>query len=95
MIRCVRSRFNLLAISEKVDHKEQSVWRSFCFLLGNTTDKTFGILRKAFTDEALGKSQVYKCFSCIKSDNMPHPERLSTEGNDGNVANSQMCNLSR
>jgi hypothetical protein len=42
----------------------------FCFLLGKTAADTVGMLRQAFNDDALGKSQVYEWFSRFKSGNM-------------------------
>jgi hypothetical protein len=65
---CVRSCFNPLAISEMADHKEQRVCVKFCFMLGKTAAETVGMLRQAFNDDALGKSQVYEWFSRFKSE---------------------------
>ncbi|PNF28850.1 hypothetical protein B7P43_G04434 [Cryptotermes secundus] len=49
------------------------------------------MLRQAFNDDALGKSQVYEWFSRFKSGNMstedmPRPGRPSTGRNDENIA---------
>ena len=37
-----------------------SVCVKFCFLLGRTAPETVTILKKAFKDEAMGKTQVYE-----------------------------------
>jgi hypothetical protein len=42
------------------DHKEQRVCVKFCFLLRKTAAETVGMLRQAFNDDALGKSQAYE-----------------------------------
>ncbi|PNF23785.1 hypothetical protein B7P43_G16799 [Cryptotermes secundus] len=73
------------------DQKEQRVCVKFCFLLGKTAAETVGMLRQAFNDDALGKSQVYEWFSRFKSGNMstedmPRPGRPSTGRNDENIA---------
>ncbi|PNF14435.1 hypothetical protein B7P43_G01681 [Cryptotermes secundus] len=49
------------------------------------------MLRQAFNDDALGKSQVYEWFSRFKSgsmstEDMPRPGRPSTGRNDENIA---------
>ncbi|PNF25045.1 hypothetical protein B7P43_G06995, partial [Cryptotermes secundus] len=58
---------------------------------GKTAAETVGMLRQAFNDDALRKSQVYEWFSHFKSGNMstedmPRPERPSTGRNDKNIA---------
>ncbi|PNF18301.1 hypothetical protein B7P43_G14792 [Cryptotermes secundus] len=73
------------------DQEEQRVCVKFCFLLGKTAAETVGMLRQAFNDDALGKSQVYEWFSRFKSGNMstedmPRPGRPSTGRNDENIA---------
>ncbi|PNF38695.1 hypothetical protein B7P43_G17643 [Cryptotermes secundus] len=73
------------------DQKEQRVCVKFCFLLGKNATETVGMLRQAFNDDALGKSQVYEWFSRFKSGNtstedMPRPGRPSTGRNDENIA---------
>ncbi|KAJ4441085.1 hypothetical protein ANN_10935 [Periplaneta americana] len=88
---CLRSCFNRLAINEMADHKEQSVCVKFSFLLGKTAAETVGMLRQAFDDDALGKSQVYEWFSRYKSgntstENMPRSGHPSTGRDDENIA---------
>jgi hypothetical protein len=72
------------------DLKEQRVFVKFCFLLGKTAAETVTMLKEAFKDEAMGKTQVYEWFNSFKRDEMsvadqPRSARPSTRRGDGNV----------
>ena len=62
-----------------------------CFLMGKNAAATVIMLKEAFKDKAMGKTQVYKGFNCFKRGQMSvgdqlHCGRPSTSRTDENVA---------
>lgn len=62
----------------------------FCFLLGKNAAETVVMLKTAYKEDAMGKSQVYEWFARFKcgdmsSDDKPRSGRPSTARNDENV----------
>jgi hypothetical protein len=55
------TRFSV--ISEMVDLKEQSICVKFCFRLGKTASETHEMLKTAFGDSAMGRTQSLEWFS--------------------------------
>lgn len=73
------------------DSREQRAAVKFCFLLGKTGTETFEMLKTAYKDDALGKTQVFEWFSRFKKgemsiDDKPRSGRPSTSRTDENVA---------
>lgn len=71
---------------------EQRVVVKFSFLLGKTGTETLEMLKTAYKDDALKKTQVFERFSRFKSgkmsiDDQAHSGRPSTARTDENVKN--------
>ncbi|KAJ8944261.1 hypothetical protein NQ318_013673 [Aromia moschata] len=69
---------------------EQRAAVKFCFLLGKNAAETVLMLKTAYKDDAMGKTQVYEWFARFENgdmsiDDKPHTGRPSTAGNDENV----------
>jgi len=70
---------------------EQCSVVKFCFLLGKTAGETVVMLETACKEAALGKTQVYKWFSCFRNGELsladqPRSGRPSTSRTDENIA---------
>jgi len=68
----------------------QRICLRFCFRLGKTATEAHEMLQKAFKEEALSRTRVFKWFARFKRGEMgiedrPHSERLSTSRADDNV----------
>jgi len=48
------------------DFHEQHVCMKFCFKLRNTFSDTFKILKHAFGDEAMSRTQTHEWYKCFK-----------------------------
>jgi hypothetical protein len=64
----------------------------FCFKLGETASETHEMLKTAFGDDAMGRTQTFEWFSRFKRGetsvkDSEHSGRLSTGRTDGNVEN--------
>jgi hypothetical protein len=62
----------------------------FCFLLEKTAPETVTMLKEAFKDEAIGKTQVYEWFKVFKRGEMSVEDQLhcgcsSGHRNDKNI----------
>lgn len=69
---------------------EQRAAVKFCFLLGKTAAETVVMMKTAYKEDALGKTQVYEWFSRFKNgdmtvDDKPRSGRPSTARTDQNV----------
>uniref|UniRef100_A0A1B6CBZ2 Mos1 transposase HTH domain-containing protein n=1 Tax=Clastoptera arizonana TaxID=38151 RepID=A0A1B6CBZ2_9HEMI len=69
---------------------EQRTAVKFCFLLGKTAAETVVMMKTAYKDDALGKTQVYEWFFRFKNGDMsvedkPRSGRPSTARTDDNV----------
>ena len=69
---------------------EQCSVVKFCFLLGKTAGETVVMLETACKEAALGKTQVYKWFSCFRNGELsladqPRSGRPSTSRTDENI----------
>ncbi|PNF24611.1 hypothetical protein B7P43_G03068 [Cryptotermes secundus] len=65
------------------DFREQRAAVKFCFLLGKIGTETLEILKAAYKDDAMGKTQVFEWFSRLKNgemsiDDKPRSDRPST-----------------
>jgi hypothetical protein len=58
------------------DLKEQRVCVKLCFLVGKTAAETVTVLKEAFKDEAMGKTQVYKWLNRFKRGEMSVEDQL-------------------
>ena len=80
----------LVAIFEMCDFLEQRCNVKFCVKLGKTFTETFQLLKQAYGDDALGRTQCYEWFSRFKSgrqsiEDDPRPGRPSTSTDDSHV----------
>jgi hypothetical protein len=74
------------------DFKEQRICVKFCFKLRKTASETHGMLKTAFGDNAMGRTQTFEWFSRFKrgETSVEDSERLgrpSTGRTDENVEN--------
>jgi hypothetical protein len=53
-------------VSEMADLKEQCICVKFCFKLGKTASETHEILKTAFDDIAMGRTQTFEWFCLFK-----------------------------
>ncbi|KAJ8723934.1 hypothetical protein PYW07_007914 [Mythimna separata] len=72
------------------DSREQRAAVKFCFLLGKTGTETLEMLKTAYKDDAIGKTQVFEWFSRFKNgemsiDDKPRSGRPATARTDENV----------
>ena len=72
------------------DRTEQRICLIFCFRLGKTTTEAHEMLKKAFKEDALSRTQVFEWFTRFKREEMsaedhPHSGRPSTNRTDENV----------
>ena len=72
------------------DRTEQRICWRFCFRLGNTATEAHEMLQKAFKEEALSRTQVFKWFARFKRGEMSvedhsHSGRPSTSRTDKNA----------
>ena len=79
-----------VAFLEMSDSREQRASVKFCFLLGKNAAETVLMLKSAYKEEAMGKTQVYEWFTRFKRGDMsiedlPRTGRPSTSRNDENV----------
>jgi len=49
------------------DFHEQHVCVKFCFKLGNTFSDTFEILKQAFGEEAMSRTQTHEWYICFNT----------------------------
>jgi histone-lysine N-methyltransferase SETMAR len=63
LVKC-DPRFSV--ISEMADLKEQRIFVKLCFRLGKTASETYEILKTAFGDIAMGRTQTFEWFSRFK-----------------------------
>ncbi|PNF41442.1 hypothetical protein B7P43_G13789 [Cryptotermes secundus] len=73
-----------------VDFREQRAAVKFCFLLGKSGTETLEMLKTAYKDDAMGKTQVFEWFSHFKNgemsiDDKPRSGRPSTARTHENV----------
>jgi len=57
----------LSAISEMADFREQRAYITFCFKLGKTATECYEMLKTAFGEQAMGRSQTFHWFSWFKA----------------------------
>jgi transposase len=74
-----------------VEKLEQLAGVKFCFLLGKTGGETVVMLKTAYREAALGKTQVYEWFSSFRNGELsladqPRSGRPSTSRTDENIA---------
>jgi hypothetical protein len=74
------------------DLKEQSIFLKFCFRLGKTASETHEVLKTAFVDNAVGRTQTSERFSRFKrgetsDEDSERSGRPSTSRTDENLAN--------
>jgi hypothetical protein len=79
-------------ISEMADSKEQRICVKFCFELGKTASETHRMLKTAFGDNAMGRTQTFEWFSRFKHgetsvEDCDRLGRPSTGRTDENVEN--------
>ncbi|CAK9832778.1 Protein GVQW3 [Anthophora retusa] len=72
------------------DFREQRAVVKFCFLLGKSGTVTLEMLKTAYKDDAMGKTQVFEWFSRLKNSDMsiddkPRSGRPSTARTHENV----------
>jgi predicted transcriptional regulator len=75
------------------DLKEQRICVKFCFKLGKTASETYEMLKTAFGDNAMGRTQAFEWFSRFKrgetsvedSERSGRPSTCRTEKNVENV----------
>jgi len=72
------------------DRTKQRICLRFCFRLGKTATKAHEMLQKAFKEETLSRTQVFKWCAGFKRgemsiENHPHSGRPSTSHSDKNV----------
>ncbi|PNF13894.1 hypothetical protein B7P43_G10659 [Cryptotermes secundus] len=72
------------------DFREQRAAVKFCFLLGKSGTETLEMLKTAYKDDAMGKTQVFQWFSRFKNgemsiDDKPRSGRPSTARTHENV----------
>ena len=61
-------RCNVLsAIIEMADFREQRACIKFCFKLGKTATECYEILKTAFREQAIARSQTFQWFSRFKA----------------------------
>jgi len=49
------------------DVNEQPICMKFCFKLGNASSETHRMLKEAFADNAVGRTQTYEWFKRFKN----------------------------
>ena len=69
----------LRVIIEMVDFREQRACIKFCFKLGKTATKCYEMLKTAFQEQAMGRSQTFQWFSQFKAG------RTSTDDDEHSV----------
>jgi transposase len=79
-------------ISEMADLKEQRICVKFCFILGKTASETHEMLKTAFGDNAMGRTQSFEWFSRFNRgktsvEDSERSGRPSTGRTDENVEN--------
>ena len=57
----------LAAIIEMADFREQRACIKFCFKLGKTATECYEMLKTAFGEQAMGRSQTFQWFSRFKA----------------------------
>ena len=57
----------LSAIIEMADFREQSACIKFCLKLGKTATECYEMLKTAFGEQAMGRSQTFQWFSRFKA----------------------------
>ncbi|PNF14149.1 hypothetical protein B7P43_G17665 [Cryptotermes secundus] len=72
------------------DFREQRAVVKFCFLLGKSGTETLEMLKTAYKDDAMGKTQLFEWFSRFKNgemsiDDKPRSDRPSTARTHENV----------
>ncbi|PNF32967.1 hypothetical protein B7P43_G16666 [Cryptotermes secundus] len=72
------------------DFRKQRAAMKFCFLLGKSGTETLEMLKTAYKDDAMGKTQVFEWFSRFKNgemsiDDKPRSGRPSTARTHENV----------
>ncbi|GBO37720.1 hypothetical protein AVEN_16870-1 [Araneus ventricosus] len=67
------------------DFNEQCTVVKFCFLLWKNATETVVMLKTAYKDDPLGKTEVYELFSCFKNFDM------STDHKPHSVCHSTAC----
>jgi hypothetical protein len=72
--------------------KEQRIYVKFCFKLGKTASETHEMLRTAFGNDAMGRTQTFEWFSRFKRgdtsvEDSERSHRSSTGRTDENVEN--------
>ena len=80
----------LVAIFAMSDLREQRCNVKFCVKLGKTFTETFELLKQAYGDDSLGRTQCYEWFTRFKSgrqsiEDDPRPGRPSTSTDDSHV----------
>jgi hypothetical protein len=89
LVKC-DPRFSV--ISEMADLKEQRICVKFCFRLGRTSSETHEMLKTAFGDNSMGRTQTFEWFCRFKHrkasiEDSERSVRPSTGRTDENVEN--------
>jgi hypothetical protein len=63
----VKCGLRFLVISEMADLKEHRICVKCCFKLGKTASKTHEMIKTAFGDNAMGRTQTFEWFSRFKT----------------------------
>ena len=66
----IKRRNVLSVIIEKADFFEQRACIKFCFKLGKTATECYEMLKTAFGEQAMGRSQTFNWFSRFKAGRM-------------------------
>ena len=90
MLSVLPSVVKLLLQNHESNHTEQLICLRYCFCLGKTATEAREMLQKAFKEEALSHTQVFKWFARFKRGEMsfedhPHSGHPSTSCTDENV----------
>ena len=56
----------LSAIIEMADFREQRACIKFCLKLGKTATECYEMLKTAFGEQAMGRSQTFQCFTGLR-----------------------------
>ena len=73
-------RCNVLsAIIEMADFREQSACIKFCFRLGETATECYEMLKTAFGEQAMGRSQTFQWFFRFKAGRTSTEEGKASE----------------
>jgi hypothetical protein len=66
IVVCVKCELQFSVISEMGDLKEQHIYMKFCFKLEKTISEMQEMLKTAFSDNAIGRTQTFEWYSQFK-----------------------------